>query len=538
MMKISWSKILTALGLSVVVAVGAAGCTRGDKGNDKLSFETDGKYPMETDATLRVWQNFFPNPIAGSMNDTEFKKYLEEATGVKLSYEHPPIGSDDAFELMMASDDIPDIVIAHWRSPALDEYVDTGALEDLTPYVEGGVMPNLKKIMDENEDYKKMTLSPASRYIYSPMILGDDILRSYRSYCIRKDLLDKAGLEQPETIEEWENVLTAFKNMGIKAPITLQLGYNAASEGQFTTPFGFIGDFYLEGDTVKYGYTESGFKDYVATMRRWCENGLLDSNFMDDTSSRLSQIITSGDCGAFYANVGGGLGTYMNAVSKDSGIKFDAAKIPVKNKGDVPDFNATQYRVHGVGATIAANSKYKEIAARVIDYGYSEEGQRLWNFGKEGVSYTMATDEEGNEYPKYTDLITDPAKRGEGVSMSQILTKYASVGNPISVQSKYYLLQVNNTPEQKRFLEYANNTKMDEHLLPPVLFNKDENKEINDMMSPIKTYIDETMVGIIAGKIDFDSGMKKFDETLNKLKINDVIAKYQSAYDRYIEKNQ
>lgn len=537
MKNLKWFRAAGVSMLALALAAGTAGCAGGNQ-KGETAFTTDGSYPMDTDATLRVWQQFNPTPQISSLNDTEFKKYLEEATGVKISYEHPPVGSNDAFELMIASGDIPDIVIAHWRSPALDEYVDTEALEDITPYVEGGVMPNLKKIMDENADYKKMTLSPAGRYIYAPMILGDDILRSYRGYCIRRDLLDRAGLEPPETLEEWENVLTAFKNMGVKIPITLSLGYNAAMEGQFTSPFGFLGDFYLEGNTVKYGFMEPGFQDYIAAMKRWYQNGLLDSNFMDTTSSRISQIITSGDCGAFYANVGGGLGTYMNAVTEESGIRFDAVKIPVKNKGDRPEFNQSQYRVHGVGATIAADSKYKEIAARVIDYGYSEEGQRLWNFGKEGVTYTMEKDADGNVYPRYTDLITDPAKRGQGVSFSQALTQYASVGNPISVQSKYYLLQANDTPEQRRMLEYANDNNMDAHMLPPVLFDKDEYKEVMDLVSPIRTYIDETMVKLITGKMDFDSGMKEYYETLDKLGADGVTAKYQAAYDKYLAKNQ
>ena len=524
--------------IALAAALLSAGSGCGKVNNVSEEFKTDGKYPMNTDVTLRVWCSFTPTNQLTSMNDTEFKKYLEEATGVKIKFEHPPVGSADAFRLLMASDDIPDIVITHWRSSAIDEYVDTGAIEDMTPYIEGGVMPNLKKIMDEHEDYKKMTLSPGGRYVYAPMILGDDILRSYRSYCIRKDLLEKAGLESPETIDEWENVLLTFKNMGVKIPLTLSLGYNAAAEGQFTNPFGFMGDFYRDGETVKFGFKEDGYKDYVARMKKWYEMGILDNNFMDASTTRISQIITSGDCGAFYANVGGGLGTYSNAVSKESGIEFDAAKIPVLNKGDKPQFNQTQYRVHGVGATISANSKYKEIAARVIDYGYSEEGQRLWNFGKEGVSYTMEKDENGDLYPKYTELITDPEKRGNGVSMSQALIKYACVGNPVSVQSKYYLLQVNNTPAQRKFLEYANGTDIDDHILPPVFLSEDEEKKVNDLMSPIRTYVDETMVKLIAGKIDFEKGIKEHYETLDKLKIDEVIKIYQDAYDRYKKINE
>lgn len=536
-------KTVTASALTIALCASMAGCgNTGGKKTADVALTTDGKYPMDTDVSLRIWQRFTPTNQLLSMNDTEFKKYLEEATGVKITYEHPPTGSSEAFDLMISSNDMPDIIVNGWRSPdnvyKMDEYVESGAVLDLTPYIEGGAMPNLKKIMDENEGFPEMTKSYNGKYMYAPMILGDDILRSYRGFVIRQDLLDKAGLEVPETLDEWETALHAFKDMGVKIPISITLDYWAVEEGRFTNPFDFIGDFYLDGNTVKYGVAEPAMKDYIATLKRWFDEGLLDANFTDDTSSRISQIITSGDCGAFYCNVGGGLGTYMNAVKKDSGIRFTPAKIPVKNKGDKAEFGQTQYRVHTVGAAISADCKNPEIAARFLDFGYSEEGQKIWNFGKEGVSYTMAKDENGEEYPKYTDLITDPAKRGEGVSLSQALMKYASVGNPISVQNKWYLLQVNSSPEQRKMLEYVNDNNMDAHLLPPVLLNKEENKNVSELLTPLQTYVEETMVKIVAGKMDFESGMKEYYDTLAKLKVQDIISIYQGAYDRYLEKNK
>ena len=57
-------------------------------------------------------------------------------------------------------------------------------------------------------------------------------------------------------------------------------------------------------------------------------------------------------------------------------------------------------------------------------------------------------------------------------------------------------------------------------------------------MSPIRTYVDETMVKLIAGKIDFEKGIKEHYETLDKLKIDEVIKIYQDAYDRYKKINE
>ena len=118
------------------------------------------------------------------------------------------------------------------------------------------------------------------------------------------------------------------------------------------------------------------------------------------------------------------------------------------------------------------------------------------------------------------------------MSMSQALANYACTGNPVSVQSKYYLLQINNTPQQRKFLEYANTPDFDAYLLPPVMFTADENSAINDKLTPINTYIDESVVKIITGKVDFEEGVSDYYSTLKKLGIDDITAEYQKAYEK------
>ena len=523
--------------LAAALCISAAGCGKKVANDETPKFKLSDKYPIDTNETLRVYvKNFTPNQYVSSLNDTEFKKYLEEATGVKIVFETAPVGSeDDGFNLMLASDDLPDVIICGgWRNPEADSYLDDKTLTDLTPYLNGGAMPNLKKILDENPEYDKQTKALSGRYFYAPMILGDDILRSYMLYVTRQDLLDKAGLQAPETVDEWEKTLTKFKEMGVKYPITIRIDNTTTP---FLSGFGVMNGFYHEGNTVKFGANEDGYYEYLRTMARWYKNGLLDPEFVDQTSSRISQIVTSGECASFYGAVGGGLGTYMSAVSKDSGIRFAPTKAPAQTKGEKPMWNMSQSRVHQAGATIGYTSTKKELAARFIDFGYSEKGQKIWNFGKEGVSYTMKADENGEVYPHYTDIITDPAKRLPGTSISNVLTKYASVGNPISVQSKWYLLQVNNTPEQRLGLQYANDTDVDKYMMPPLYIGSDKAKSVNDLATPINTYIDEQIAKIITGRVDTEKGIGEMRDTLKKLKLDELIKMHQEAYDSYLKNN-
>ena len=73
---------------------------------------------------------------------------------------------------------------------------------------------------------------------------------------------------------------------------------------------------------------------------------------------------------------------------------------------------------------------------RLYDFGFSEEGYRRFNWGEEGVSYTME-----NGKPQYTELIL---KNPEGKSVDTVLANYAMTaikGPAMLVQDPDYMLQ-------------------------------------------------------------------------------------------------
>lgn len=189
-MKRKW--ILIALAAAVTVAAGA-GCRKNDTAsNDEIKASIPDTYPIDTDVTLRWWTG---TPVKdGDM----FADYLEEATGVRVSWEYPANSSDaaTAFNLMIASDDLPDIILSGWANShgGPDYNLQKNIIADLTPYLENGIAPNLKKYIDEHSDLKKMMTSGEGKYYYFPQLLGDERLASFRTWFIREDLLKKAGM--------------------------------------------------------------------------------------------------------------------------------------------------------------------------------------------------------------------------------------------------------------------------------------------------------------------------------------------------------
>ena len=521
--------------LTLTASMAVSGCQKAAKNDaeEAVKATIPGTYPIETDKTLRWWQS------SQVKEGDQFGKFLEEATGVKIEWEYPADASSakTAFNLMVASDDMPDIITSGWANSngGPDYNIEKKIITDLTPYIEADIMPNLKKYIDEHQDLKKYMTSGTGKYYYFPQILGDERLASFRTWFIREDLLQKAGLEKPETLEEWDNVLKAFAGMGIKTPLmakftTWQFRADAPFMACFNTP----GDFYHDGKTVKYGLTEEGFGEWTKQMADWYKEGILDKDFLNETEEHWSAEIINGNNGAVLGSIGGNLGTYTDAIDPASGIKYVPCTIPTAVKGERAMWSSKDFLVKAVGAAVSATSKNKELAVRVLDYGYSEEGQRLWNFGKEGVSYEMKENSEGKMIPTYTDIIMDPAKRG-GKTQGEVMGLYTRVGMPISVQSIDYLYQNYKHQTQKDAIDLACSSRTEEYALPYGICTSDEEKQIADLLTPMDTYREETICKIIAGKLPIET-LDEYFAKMKEMGAEKIIEIYQKAYDRFLEK--
>src|SRR5699024_9977344 len=148
----------------------------------------------------------------------------------------------------------------------------------------------------------------------------------------------------------------------------------------------------------------------------------------------------------------------------------------------------------------------KEIAAKWLDYGYSEKGHMLFNFGVEGESYNIEDD-----YPKYSEVITE---NPDGLSMGEALALHtrASYNGPF-VQDRKYQEQYQNLPQQQGAID--NWLKADDsHRLPPTTPTPEESENLANIMNEINTYVDEMRLKFIMGQESLD----KYDEFVENIK--------------------
>jgi putative aldouronate transport system substrate-binding protein len=496
------------------------------------------KYPLQTKDTITSWEQinnnlitFFPN-----LADSPFGKELEKETGVKVKYTHPADGqSKDQFNLLIASNNLPDTIEYDWSTAypgGPEKAIADKVILPLNDLIDKDA-PNLKKLLQQDKELDKMIKTDSGKYYAFPMIRPDNGL-VYRGPMLRKDWLDSLGLAVPTTIDEWEKVLTAFKEKkGATAPFTAQYVNSGGQGGGWNIQEAFIGafhtanNFYVDDQgKVKYGPIDPQFKDALALLHKWYAAGLIDKDFALNTDSKsYDSRMMSDSTGATVGLLGGGMGRWMDAgKKKDPKYELVAAPYPTLKKGEKPYIGQLSFKYNAPASkAITTSSKYPDLVAKWLDYAYSKPGSMLFNFGIENESYTI---KDGK--PAFTDKILKDGK----YSFAQMSVQYTKPNGPFLGDETKTLLS-NTYPEQDEAIKIWSGTDAAKHVLPTFITpTVEESKEIAKQFPAIGNYKEEMFVKFVMGKESLD----KFDDyvkQINSMGIDKVTQIYQNALDRY-----
>lgn len=509
-------KKLTKRALSAICAI-ACLATTGCAGDNKGAEGGRLTYWMPLDGSAAaLYQNF---------GDTQFAKHLEERTGVSVEYVHPPQGQDvEKFNLLTASSNMPDIVDYKWATAYAggpQKAIDDGKIIDIGEYKE--YAPNYFKFLEENPDIERLVKTDDGKYFGFAFVRNDPSLLVMTGPYVRKDWLDELNLEVPETIDEWENVLTQFKEKkGVSAPLTGNRGMFEL--GIFSGAYGVKEDYYQDNGTVKFGAYEPGFKDFLTKMADWYQKGLIDEGLASADNAMIMSNILNGVSGASFGNIGSGIGNITNNATSIEGFELVGTKYPVLNKGDISEYGQIDLSTPGRCCAITTSCKDIETAMKLLDYGYSEEGAMFFNFGTEGESYNMV-----DGYPTFTEEITD---NQEGLSMANAMSNYClSYSSGPFLQDKRYMEQFAKLDEQKVAWKNWEMTNAADHSLPFIYPEQDELDEYARLKTDIDTYTDEMTLKFVMGVESLDN----YDEFIKNLEdrgINRVLEIMQKAYDK------
>jgi len=494
-----------------------------------------GQYPIETDVTLRYWLALHNNMAANFTNlaDTPFAKELVKRTGIKVTFEHPPAGNvADAFSLMVASgDDIPDIIEYNWQTivGGPEKAISDGIILSLNSVIDR-FAPNLKATLRSNPEWDRLVKTDDGNYYVFPFIRGDDKLLYSQGLMIRKDWLDELGLQPPQTIQEWHDVLVAFRDRKNAASPFTQVWSNRGK--MFLPSFGVLENLYVNADDkrVHYGNMETGYRRWLETMAQWYREGLIDKDIVTVTTAQQNQKMTTGVSGATVASVGSGMGTWTTAARPgNSKYEIMALQYPVLNRGDRLIYATPSQRYSGQdSAAISAMSKNVEIAARFLDFGYGTQGSLVYNFGTEGESYTMRSGK-----PFYTPFIMNGTDKNWPLAQAMSAWARGPMAGPF-VQDVGYIEQYYVEPEQAQALLNYTLRAADTYLLPSVTPTQAESREYATIMQEINTYVAEKTARWVLGTDPInDTTWNEYLTTLRRMGIDRALAIQNAALDRF-----
>ena len=480
--------------------------------------------------TVSIWTGRAATVIEGynSVYDTPGFKEMVKELGVNIEYISPTAGQEwEQFNLMLASREFPDAVYFDWvQVPGgIDKQIKDGVIYKMDDAFLQQNAPDYYQLLKENDVYDKASKTDSGDYYQFAKFFdykeGMDEPLYTSGYFMRSDWLKELGLEAPETIDDWHTILTAFKEKkGAEAPLT---GTNLPNglEGAF----GIMRNFYHDDGVVKYGAYEENFRNFLTTMNQWYSEGLIDQNLVGITSKQVSAKILNGQSGVSYGWMASDFGSWMRAAQ--GSFDMIGVQIPVQNKGDISEYSIAMAPTTTSGAIIDAKAKDPALVAKVMNFGYSEKGHMIANFGIEGESYTMV---DGK--PVYTDNILN---NSNGLSVALARDAYCESPGGAYREDYRYIQQYYNLPQQKEAQKVWRNGNGVNHVMPELAYTEAESSERSKIITEVETYVEEMTSKFIIGVEPLD----KFDEYREHLKalgIEKAISITQEAYARYLNR--
>lgn len=472
---------------------------------------------QEEEKSFRIWSNTMKMYQSYTeQSQSPFHTGLNERTGIRWEWEWPAAGTDTAtaYNLMLSSEELPDVIYYRTNHRVADQYLNDGIIIPLNDYIEE-YAPNMQKYFEEHEEVRKSCTTDSGSIYMFPWV-QEELWMTTLGPVIRKDWLDEQGLEVPETYEDWENVLTVFKEK-----------YHAAF-GAFDDHiwFGLLGGTreYIIDDNgkVQYGYTLDETRKSLEMLADWNRKGLLDPDFSTLDTKMVDQKVRNGEIGLCYAQA-----SAIDTWKKD-GIEMLAIPYPTEKKGERVQFSRMNTNVnYGYGAMVTTACEDVEAVVKALDWGFSEEGMLFWNCGTEGIDYEI---EDGRI------VFTDHVLNNPQYQIGEVLQQDASPFAVIGVQTAASVI-AKQSEEAVEAMQMWADTDMPKHQMPMITQTQAETEAITGKLNAISSYSEEMWYAFISGETPLtDETWADYKDQLDSMGLADVVAAKQAAYDRYLNR--
>ena len=494
------------------------------------------------------------------VEDLEMCKVWFEDTGIEFDWQAiPSEGAQEKINLMLASgEELPDVF---WNfgdgksGNIVVQYPD----QDIFLPTEGLIneyMPNLKKILDDSENYWSEITAPDGHtygfpYIeemYGLVLTGGPLL-------INKTWLDEVGKEVPTTVDEWVDCLKAFRDGGDlngngaadEIPMATWFGatdtfgsYNMFY--RFTGAFG-CADSYCGGNAyadhlrlidgkVTFTAQDEAFRKTAEFFNMLYNEGLIwNGSFEADESASYKSSLIKEDVARI-----GCFGTWTDQEITNLDVHDEYVAIPrLQGEAGMTGFENNYSELQDSSNTaITTTCKFPHVIAKFVDYMVGDPAISIQsNWGAEGYNYVKddngilrtPLDEQGRyvaqtEYTNFGEArVNSTTCRGSMIVLDEYYETVAGYAYD-AVQ-----LLENQKTNGKEDIMAENDT------IPRVMMTTDELSRLAQIQPTISDIVDRYINQWVTGGVTDDNWNAYLGE-LQSAGVEELVSIYQSAVDR------
>ena len=541
---------LVALALLAVPAFGG-GQTEDKTAAAALKVSAPGEYPIVKDTfTMRALAIVVPQ--LQDINTNYSTLWWEKQTNVHIEWE--AITGSDAGEkvnlVLAAGKDLPDIIVGTNLSAEQQFlYGSQGILRPLNKLVETHA-PNINKIWTSVDPYVKQQLTAPDGNVYGMSIrpLAYHSTLSQKMW-INAKWLDNLGLKMPATLDDFHNVLRAFKTRDANAnadpndeiPYSGSHKFWRGSVGAFVMNAFIYDDGFgevtanrliLEKGKIGPAYTRPEWREGLRFLNRLVNEGLLDTQafVMNETDARA---LNNGgkDAPARVGAAQGGTPWVILVPAGDLHREYEALA-PLKGPKGLQTTALYPKNQRGSRFGITKDAKSPVIAIKWVDLGFTETGRNTAQFGEEGVNWRRGQSGEISYTgePALWKQITIP-NVAHNYCWNHFMPNYfeglyfdrqvPASDDPLSIERRLYV------ESKEKYEEYA-----PAEVVPPLFTSLEDGREYGRLRSEINTYVDQSFARFVTGDLNIEKDWDSYLAQFKALGLEQYLGIVQRTYDR------
>lgn len=493
-------------------------------------------YPIVTNPiTLKT---IFPKePLHGDFETMWFFGHELEKLGINLDF--TPVDQSafsDRASLELTSQNYSDIYVTGISTSQVATYSQDGTFIPLTELI-NDYAPHIKALLNDPQyvDIVKAICDIDGNIYYIPSIssywrgMGEDF-----AY-VNQTWLDNLGLDIPTTTEEFKEVLIAFRDQDANGDgdpsneIPMLIGQNASIFGAF----GFARTMWdiIDGEVV-YVPEQDNYRALVEYMIDLYSEGLIEQSMFSESNAEIESKISTGMVGITF-NV-----PYNSLPKPEDYSQYVAVPALTSPVNDTPTL-ASKGHSRGNSLIITDKCETPEVAMRVFDYWYTEEGTLDVRLGPQygtwdgDGGYEPVYDENGNieTFILHNGNTTNYYNFRMSVAPMQIGSLITDYLNSIVVDTSPNNKWYSDVKRASNWVEATRDT------YPTVVFTPEENDIISVYGTDLNNYMGIVYSKWVTGdEVLDDDSWNSYIETLhNTYNLDIVLGAYKSAFERYKE---